>query len=165
MTRNFLLILTFCFSTFGCAHSCGAQQDDQLNQMGPNVQAGLVFFFKKGTGWKEILEFHRTTIGIPDPRPNSSGHSLLPGMMSIVKIDLDGFEGEAINFQPDASDEEKAFVKKRVLDSLLVYKIYENVVPSEITDLNPNRKTALPSNKVSEPSPRKLKKVVRAHDP
>lgn len=86
-------------------------------------------------------------------------------MMSVVKIDVDGFEGEAINFQPNATDEEKAFVKKRVSDSLLVYKIYENVVPSEITDLNPSRKDRQPSNKVSEPSPRKPKKVINAHDP
>ena len=86
-------------------------------------------------------------------------------MMSVVKVDVDGFEGEAINFQPDATDEEKAFVKKRVSDSPFVYKIYENVIPNEITDLNPGRKEVQPSNKVSEPPPRKPKKVVPTHDP
>ena len=163
MIKKLLLIFTICFGCFGCAQSCQAQQDDRKIDMSPDARAELVLFFKRETDWKEILEFNRTVIG--NPAPNGNGFSSLPGMMSVVKIDIDGFEGEAINFQPDASDEEKAFVRKRVLDSPLVYKIYENVVPSEITDLNPNRKTVQPSNKVSEPSPRKPKKVVRSNDP
>ena len=163
MMKKLILTIAICFVSIGLASSCQAQRDERINVMSPDVPAELVFFFKKETDWKEILEFNRTVIGIP--APNGTGYSSLPGMMTKVKIDVDGFEGEAINFQPDASDEEKAFVKKRVQGSPLVYKIYENVVPREISDLNPDRKTAQPSNKVSEPSPRKPKKVVRANDP
>lgn len=163
MIKKLFLIFTICFSCFGCAHSCQAQQDDRIIEMSPDVRAELVLFFKKGTDWKEILEFQRTVIGIP--APNGTGYSSLPGMMSVVKIDVDGFEGEAINFQPSATDEEIEFVKQRVSESPLVYKVYENVIPNEITDLNPSRKDVQPSNKVNEPSPRKPKKVVRTHDP
>lgn len=163
MIKKLLLIFTICFGCFGCAQSCQAQRDDRINVMSPDVRSELVFFFKRETTWKEILEFQQTVIGIPNA--DGTGYSSLPGMMSGVKIDRDGFEGEAINFQPDATDEEKAFVKKRVSESPLVYKIYENVVPNRITDLNPGRKDVQPSNKVSEPSPRKPKKVVTARDP
>jgi hypothetical protein len=131
--------------------------------MSPDVRAEIVFFFKKGTDWKEILEFQRTVIGVP--APNGTGSSSLPGMMSVVKVDLDGFEGEAINFQPSATDEEIAFVKKRISESPLVHKIYENVIPNEITDLNPGSKNVQPSNKVAEPSPQKSKKIVITRDP
>ncbi|MDT5121845.1 MAG: hypothetical protein QOC96_1327 [Acidobacteriota bacterium] len=55
--------------------------------------------------------------------------------MTGVRVTISGFVGEAINFQPDATAEQKAFVKKRVLDSPLIYKVYENVVPNRISDL------------------------------
>src|SRR5688572_13478478 len=123
MIKKLLLIFTICFGSFGCAQSCLAQQDDRINVMSPDVRAELVYFFKKGTTWKEILEFERTVTGIP--APNGTGYASLPGMMTGVKININGFEGEAINFQPDATDAEKAFVKKRISDSSLVYKVYE----------------------------------------
>ena len=153
--RKLVLIIGVCFFSFGFQlQGCQAQQqeDVRINEMSPEAPAELVVFFKKETDWKQILEFDRTVLAAP-------------GIMTVVKVDLDGFEGKAINFQPDATKEEKGFLKKRVLESPLVYKIYENVIPNEITDLNPDRKTVQPSNKVSEPSPRKPKKVVRANDP
>lgn len=156
MLKKLVLVLTICFGCFGCAR---AQQDNRKVEMSPDVPAELVFFFKKGTDWKDILEFQKTVIGIPDP--HGYGYSSLPGMMTVVKVYVDGFEGEAINFQPSATEEEIAFVKKRVSESPLIYKIYENVIPNEITDLNPSRK----GDKIVEPSPGKPKKFVIKHDP
>ena len=101
-------------------------------EMGPDVHADLVYFFKKGTTDDQIFEFGRTVVGIPN---GNSGHSFLPGMVSVVRVVINGFDGEAINFQPDATAEQKAFVKKRVLDSPLIYKIYENLIPNRISDL------------------------------
>ncbi len=101
--------------------------------MSPDVNGNLVFFFKKGTSDEQIFEFQRTVIGIPNQ--NSSGYASLPGMMTVVKVIVNGYDGESINFKPNATEEQKAFVKKRVSESPLVYKIYENVVPSRIKDL------------------------------
>ena len=56
-------------------------------------------------------------------------------MESVVRVVINGYVGEALNFQPDATEEQKAFVKKRVSDSPLIYKVYENVVPNRIRDL------------------------------
>jgi hypothetical protein len=134
MLKKLVLIATICCASYGFQlNSCQTQQDDRMIEMGPDVHADLVCFFKKGTTADQILEFHRTVIGIPDS--NGSGHSFLPGMVSVVRVVINGFDGEAINFQPDATAEQKTFVKKRVLDSPLIYKIYENVVPNEIKDL------------------------------
>ena len=136
-----------CFASIGCAHSYQTQQDDRMNVMSPDVPAELVYFFKKGTDWKEVLEFERTVTGFPSP--NGTGWSDLPGMMTGVRIDVNGYEGEAINFQPNATDEQKAFVKKRVSESPLIYKIYENVIPSRISDLNTSGEPAPLSTKPS----------------
>ena len=102
--------------------------------MSPAVGGELVFFFKKGTTSDEIFQFGRTVTGIPNPN-NNTGFADLPGIMTGVRIIVNGFEGESINFQPDATEEQKAFVKKRVVESPLIYKVYENVVPNEIKDL------------------------------
>jgi hypothetical protein len=101
--------------------------------MSPEVRSELVFFFKRGTTPQQIFEFQRTLVGIPNA--NTSGYSSLPGMMTTVRITVAGFDGEAINFKPNATAEEKAFVKARVLESPLIHKTYENVVPNQISDL------------------------------
>lgn len=100
--------------------------------MDPNFEWDLVFFFKKDTTSNEIMEFERTVTSIPHGK---TGYADLPGIMSGVAIRLNGFDGEALQFKPNASDEEKAIVKKRVSESPLVYKIYEHVTPVRITDL------------------------------
>jgi hypothetical protein len=102
--------------------------------MSPDVVGELVYFFKKGTTSDEIFQFARTVTGIPNPN-NNTGFSDLPGIMTGVRVIVSGYEGESINFQPDATEEQKAFVKKRVSESPLVYKVYENVVPAKIKDL------------------------------
>jgi len=134
MLKRLILIGMICFVSFGFQlNSCQTQQDNRMIEMSPDVHADLVCFFKKGTTADQILEFHRTVIGIPDSK--GSGHSFLPGMVSVVRVVINGFDGEAINFQPNATAEQKAFVKKRVSESPLIYKIYENVVPNRIRDL------------------------------
>lgn len=102
-------------------------------RMGPDVHADLVYFFKKETTDDQIFEFQRTVVGIPDSK--GSGYWSLPGMESVVIVYLNGYVGYAMKFRPDATEEQKAFIKKRVSESPLIYKIYENVVPNQIRDL------------------------------
>lgn len=131
--KKVILIGIICFASFGFQLRSCQPQDNRINVMSPDVNAKLVFFFKKGTTSDEILEFHRTVTGIP--AQSNSGFSDLPGIMTSVRIIVSDFEGEAINFQPSATEEEKAFIRKRVSESPLVYKVYENIVPNEIKDL------------------------------
>lgn len=134
MNKRFPLLFLVIVFSIACSAQHPPSNDDDIIRMGPNERADLVLFFKKGTDWKEILEFNRSVIGIPNE--NGSGFQSLPGMMSAIKIQIYGFEGEAINFKPNASDEEKSFLKKRVVESPLVYRVYENVIPEAINDLH-----------------------------
>ena len=134
MNKRLALLFLVMFFSIACSAQHPASNDDDIIRMGPDERADLVLFFKKGTDWKEILEFNRSVIGIPNE--SGSGFQSLPGMMSAIKIQIYGFEGEAINFKPNATDEEKTFLKKRVEASPLVYKVYENVIPEAINDLN-----------------------------
>jgi len=135
MTRIIIVSLIFLFVS-SLQFSCSQRNkvDDRINVMSPDVGGELVFFFKKGATSDEIFEFGRTVTGIPSPNSNT-GFSDLPGIMTGVRIIVSGYEGESINFKPDATEEQKAFVKKRMSESPLVYKVYENVVPNQIKDL------------------------------
>lgn len=134
MTRIIITFFAIAF-VFGLQISCSQRNkvDERINVMSPDVGGSLVFFFKKETTSDEIFQFQRTVIGIP--QPNGTSYASLPGMMTVVKVIVSGYEGESINFKPNATEEQKAFVKQRISESPLVYKVYENVVPNEIKDL------------------------------
>jgi hypothetical protein len=135
MTRIIIIFLALAF-VFGLQLSCSQRNevDERINVMSPDVGGNLVFFFKKGTTSDEIFQFGRTVTGIPNPN-NNTGFSDLPGIMTGVRIIVSGFEGESINFKPNATEEQKAFIKRRISESPLIYKVYENVVPNLIKDL------------------------------
>jgi len=132
--KKLILIVMICFVSFGFQLRGCQPQDDRINVMSPDVGGELVFFFKKGTTSDEIFQFGRTVTGIPDPN-NNTGFSDLPGIMTGVRVIVNGYEREAINFKPNATKEQKAFVKKRISESPLIYKVYENVVSNKIKDL------------------------------
>ncbi len=134
MTRAIIVVFAIAF-VFGLQLSCSQRNeiDNRINVMSSDVGGNLVFFFKRETTPDEIFQFQRTVIGIP--QPNGTGYASLPGMMTVVAIRINGFDGESLNFQPDATEEEKAFIKKRISESPLIYKVYENVVPNLIKDL------------------------------
>ncbi len=122
MTRAIIVVFAIVF-VFGLQLSCSQRNeiDNRINVMSPDVGGNLVFFFKRETTPDEIFQFQRTVIGIP--QPNGTGYASLPGMMTVVAIRINGFDGESLNFQPDATEEEKAFIKKRISESLLIYKV------------------------------------------
>ena len=149
--------------TFGC--QAPSSSNEQFISMGPDVNADLVAFFTKETKAEEIFEFQRTVIGIPNK--NGAGYSSLPGMMTVVGIYNNGLDGVAINFKPNASDEEKVFVKVRITGSPIVFRVYEDVVPSEISDLpnlgDTDRKGNTNGNPAAKPT-REPSKIVITGD-
>ena|SRR5215204_6767987 len=112
--------------------SCSHPPDNRINDMGPNSQADLVVLFKRDTSDEAIYVFQTTVTSTPGKTPSS--YKSLPGIMTETRVLISGFDALAINFQPDATEDEKAFVKKRISESQIVHKIYENVVPNRISD-------------------------------
>lgn len=100
-------------------------------KMGPDEPADLVYLFKEGTTDEQIYEFQRTVVGIPSE--SGTGYASLPGEMSSVKVRVRGDEAQAVNFKPDASEEQKNLYWERVVNSPLIYAVYLNAIPSRIT--------------------------------
>lgn len=100
-------------------------------RMGPDVSADVAYLFKQDVKWDEILEFERSVLGKPQAsRTSFQSH---PSTMSMVTVTVRGHESHAVIFKPTATDDEKADFKRRVIESPLIYAVYENVIPSRIT--------------------------------
>ncbi|RIK73966.1 MAG: hypothetical protein DCC68_24020, partial [Planctomycetota bacterium] len=71
MKKRLLLLFLITVISIACSAQHPPSNDDGIIRMGPNERADLVLLFKKGTDWKEILEFNRSVVGIPNE--NGSG--------------------------------------------------------------------------------------------
>lgn len=117
------VMFTACYDTRGSSNI--------MIKMGPDVSADIVYLFKENVSWDEILEFERSVVGTPQESPTRfMSH---PSIMSMVAVRVRGHESHAVNFKPRATDDEKADYKRRVIESPLIYAVYENVIPSRIT--------------------------------
>ncbi len=139
------------------SESCSSTPVGDKVHIGPEAKADLVFFFKIGVSPNEINEFQRTVTGLPGK--SGTGHSSLPGVMSEVMFYKGEYRGEALRFKLNASEEERTFVKSRIQGSPLIFRVYENVVPNEITDI-PASEKAEPLASPSRIPPRQPSKVV-----
>ena len=121
------LTLTF---ALGLNASCG-RSEMKMEPVGPDVKADLVVFFKTGATADEIYTFAKETIANPTDR----GHTSLPGMRETLLVSIDGHQGYAIRFFPNATDAQRKHVRSRIDASPLVFKVMENVVPNDIKSL------------------------------
>ena len=114
--------------------SCTARQNDELVHFGPDETTDLVFFFRKDTPRKEIENFLMKD-GLVSPSQKGSGFVLPDGMVTGFEVIVNDHSGFGLNYKTDATEQHREAIKQRVCNSPLIYKIYENVRPNEITDL------------------------------
>jgi hypothetical protein len=121
-------------AVFGFQSSCNQRNtaNDKVAQIfNVDSKVELLFFFKKDSS-KERQDYFYDNILM---KPVQGGHWMRDGVQGAFGIDEHGYKGFGITFCPDATQEQREDIKKRLAESPLVYKVYENVVPSEIKDL------------------------------
>jgi hypothetical protein len=128
---SIIIIIVLCFFQ---GNSCHTSEDTWKTISGPGDPHSVVFFFKKGTTYEQRESFDKSVISYPDPE--GKGFYLQEGISSTLYIRNSGYEGFAIQFSPQATPEQRERLKKNIRESSIVYKVYENVVPSEIKDLD-----------------------------
>ena len=124
------VLLALCFQATSCTHR---PAEKWVKMTGPNDPVSLVFFFKKGTTYEQKESFDKTVITYPHPK--GKGYYLQDGIAGRFNVVNSGYEGYAIQFSTDATHEQRERLKKNIRESPIVYKVYENVAPSEIKDL------------------------------
>lgn len=102
-----------------------------MEPFGPDVKADLVVFFKTNTTADQMYTFVNETIG----DRTEHGYKSLPGMRSTLLVSVDGHQGYAITFFPEATEAQRRYVRSRIAASSLVFKVMENVAPDEIKTL------------------------------
>ena len=102
---------------------------------GPSHYTSLVLFYRKDVSKEQIREFHDNVLSKPSPYGPNTGLDLPDGVAGDFRIINNGFEGVGINFSTEATQEERERLKKRIRESPVVYKVFENFIPNEITDL------------------------------
>lgn len=107
---------------------------NELEPVGPDVKAHLLIYFNTGISRDEIDAFHKTVLSRPDPE--GRGHYLAPGIGLLLRIGpVEGHEGFAITFSPNATADQRQDLIKAVKASPVVYKVLENATPDDVKTL------------------------------
>jgi hypothetical protein len=96
-----------------------------------NDKVELLFFFTKDSTPESRDTFYANELN----RPVSGGYLPREGVQATFGVYQNGYEGFGFRFRDDATQEQRESVKNVLLRSSLVYKVYENVIPTQITDL------------------------------
>ena len=134
-TTAAVLIVASSFTSFKILDALGRVQykHEQMIPIGPDVRADLVIFFKAEASDDEIHKFSNETIS----NPKDGGHWPLPGIRDTLYIlPIDGHQGYAVTFFPEATEEQRKYVRSRVDASPIVYKVIENVAPTNIEKID-----------------------------
>jgi hypothetical protein len=99
-----------------------------------NNRADLLIYFKKETRDEEIEHFWtKAVLSIPDAR---GGFHLLPGISGVMgNPSVTEHQSLRVDFWANATQTQRAEVKRRVLASPLVFTILEDTIPSSVTQL------------------------------
>jgi hypothetical protein len=126
-----LLIFTIASLTLVLQLNTCAQRkkDEKVEWGGPNKTTHLVVFFKKDASYEQIEDFNKNVLSKPHPQGN--GYYMKDGIAFLFRLHEGSYEGVGINFSTDATPEQREQLKKTIQESPIIYKVYENAVPSE----------------------------------
>ncbi len=127
----FLTVSLLGFQSDACNTS--KKSSDEMIKFGPDKFTSLVVFFKKEATREQIETFYNNVVSVS--RPDLKGHDLPEGVALQYQVKNGEYEGVGITFSTDATPEQREKLKKAIESSPIVYKVYENVVPKEINDL------------------------------
>ena len=120
-----LIILAFCGS------ACGL--NERIHSMEPEVTADLIVYFKADVTHEQIESFWNKVLSYSAP----DGHqSLRPGVGRLSRVEsLEGHEGIAVIFFWQASDGERAQLRRSIDESPIVFTVLENIAPKDVKSL------------------------------
>ena len=111
------------------------KREEKMEPIGPGVRADLLIYFKTEATDAETNLFYKDVLSRPSP--DGRGYSNPPGARTILRLsEVQGHEGVAVTFFPAATRQQRENLKRSVQSSSLVYKILENVAPTDVKKLD-----------------------------
>jgi hypothetical protein len=132
--RTVLLLATclLVLLSVGCPFSKSGSSD--LRPIGPTVKADILIYFNSNLSQEEINAFSNDVLS--RPHPEGRGRYLPPGVRTFLRLRaVEGHEGIALTFFPNASDEQRQELMKSIKASPIVYKVLENTTPDSVKTL------------------------------
>lgn len=127
-----LLFLLLFFQTTSCNHQ---EVDPIIKWKGLDNENDIVFLFKKNTTYKNIEDFKHNVLYKPYVEGYGRDHQ--DGIADLtVGIKISDFEGGFVNFSKDATFEQRKKLATDIESSPIIYKVYENIVPNEIKNID-----------------------------
>lgn len=124
-----LLMITFLSFTLTQVQSCNKDKQEEVTEFfNIDSKVELLFFYKKEATYEQRKYFDENIL----MKPVKGGHWVRDGVQTVFGIDKNGYEGFGITFRPNATKEQREDIKKRLEESPIVYKVFENVVPNEV---------------------------------
>jgi hypothetical protein len=107
------------------------QGSDKMVPLMPNGVADMVIIYKKDATDEQISHFLNNVLA--HPRADGRGYESLPAIQLVGKLNkIQGHEATAIVYHSYATLNQREEVKRAASGSQIVYKILEQVKPSEI---------------------------------
>ena len=115
--------------------ACPIKSDkNEMQPIGPTVKADILVYLNSNLSHEEVNTFIRTVLSRPDPE--GRGDDLAPGVRTELRLrPVDGHEGIALTFFPNASKEQREELLRSIKASPLVYRVLENTAPDSVTTL------------------------------
>jgi len=134
MQRAPSLTVFLCLAIVALLAVACARSDERMYPIGPEVTADLIVYFKSGVSQNQINDFWQNVLSYPDPNGRGYYHRPGVGMLGSVST-VEGHEGVSINFFSNATDAERADLRRRVNESPLVFTVLESVAPRDVETL------------------------------
>lgn len=133
--KSVVAVIFFTSLVLNQTTSCNNRSDDVEKIFNVDEKVELVFFYDMDSSYQERKYFHENVL----MKPMNGGYWTRDGVQAVFGIDRNGYEGIGLKFTNDATKEQREDIKRRLKESPIVYKIYENVVPNKIDDLEESK--------------------------
>jgi hypothetical protein len=128
-------LLKFVVVAFGLIHLACPFHKNESRPIGPEVKVSLAIYFKQGVTNEQIEKFWHEVLSRPDPEGKGHYHREGVGDISRIFPPVQGHEGIAMSFLPDATAEEREAIKRSIRSAPIVYRVLENVAPVDVKDV------------------------------
>ena len=106
-------------------------QKQKIVKFGPDVIANLVIVFKPEVTDDQVEDFRRNVLQIVASSEGDRSYS--PGIRQYLRIlPIEKHEAVAVTFHEDITREQRTAIIDRVKTSPLVFKVFEDVAPSNV---------------------------------
>jgi hypothetical protein len=135
-TLTLIAVLFVALLSIACIRTSPSYEKNEMIPIGPEVKASLVIYFKAGTTDEQIEDFWHGVLSDPDPQ--GRGYSHRPGVGDLMRVfpAVQGHEGIAITFFPEATENQRDELEAEIKSSPIVYKVLKDVAPKDVKKLD-----------------------------